>query len=121
MFAYGIIASPLPYAAVVGFYAIYLLFVQFNDSYDSQFASDDQQRKQFILQEDSQHAPADIYFVEFSKEKKPSNDKQNFLENYSALIAVCSIDLHLTELWSAKPQLFHFSYSLFTRPPPSFS
>lgn len=120
MFAFGIIVSPLPYAAVVVLYAFYLLFVQFNDSYDSQFADENQGDKQIILEKESQDSFADVYFVDFSEDKDFSKDKNTVLESRSAFRSVSCLDLHLNEEWFAKPQLSDFSYSLYGRPPPSF-
>jgi hypothetical protein len=120
MFAFGIIVSPLPYAAVVVLYAFYLLFVQFNDSYDSQLADENQEEKQIILEEESQNSLTDVYFVDLSEDKDFSKDKNTVLESRSAFRSVSCLDLHLYEEWSAKPHLTDFSYSLYGRPPPSF-
>lgn len=119
MFAFGIIVSPMPYAAVVVLYAFYLLFVQFNDSYDSQFADDNQEEKQIILEEESHNSFADVYYVDLTDDKDFSKDKESVLESFTAFRSVSCLDLHLIGEWFAKPQLPDFSYSLFGRPPPS--
>ena len=120
MFAFGIIVSPLPYAAVVVLYAFYLLFVQFNDSYDSQYADDIQEEKQIILDTETESSFQDVYIVEISDNNLSQNNNICFKDDITPR-SVSYVILHLFESRPAKPALTEFSYSLFSRPPPAIA
>jgi len=70
MFALGVFVSPLPYAVVVAFYAVYLLLVHVNDSHDKQELLAEDTCKHILI-DDSSFAPGaqDTFFIAKSQIK----------------------------------------------------
>lgn len=79
MFALGVFVSPLPYAVVVAFYAVYLLLVHVNDSHDKQELLAEDSCKHILI-DDNSLAPGsqDTFFIAKSQFKDtkifPSSD-----------------------------------------------
>ncbi|MDZ7777639.1 MAG: hypothetical protein U5L09_19490 [Bacteroidales bacterium] len=117
MFAFGIIVSPLPYAAVVVLYAFYVILVQFNDSHEQDFTEADQDQKQIVLESDQSEDSLQGAYRIFS-DNDTDNDQAVRTESLTHR-SVSYFDLHLFPGRSDKPSITEFAYDLFSRPPPA--
>lgn len=73
MFALGIFVSPLPYAAVVAFYAVYMLLVHVNDAYDKQDGLTNDSGKHLEIEDQSGAGNTTTFFVASSDLKDTKN------------------------------------------------
>ncbi len=116
MFAFGIIVSPLPYAAVVVLYAFYVILVQFNDSHEQDFTEADQDQKQIVLDSDQSDDTLKGAYRIFS-----DNDTDNDLAVQTESLphrSVSYFDSHLNTGRPDNPPKQFYSFHLFSRPPP---
>ncbi len=116
MFAFGIIVSPLPYAAVVVLYAFYVILVQFNDSHEQDFTEADQDQKQIVLKSDQSDGALKGVYLTFS-DKDTDNDQALRTESITHR-SVSYLDSHLNTGRPDNPPNQFYSFHLFSRPPP---
>lgn len=116
MFAFGIIVSPLPYAAVVVLYAFYVILVQFNDSHEQEFTEADQDQKQIVLESDQSDGALEGAYRIFH-DKDTDNDQALRTESLTHR-SVSYFDAHLITGRPDNPPNQFYSFHLFSRPPP---
>lgn len=118
MFALGIFASPLPYAAVIAFYSVYLFMVHVNDAYDKQQHVDDTGKH---IEYEAKHQPqaTTTYFADIVS---PDQEKAKSLQNQSLAPPVISNfgdGVRLKRPFLPAHTLSHlFNGLIIARPPP---